>query len=227
MRTKKSKSADLERRRGGFLLVGLVTACAFSLLAFEWTVMKPKLTVLPPLSLEDDDDVELPPVYIQKKEVEVIKNPDPDRFIFGEPDPKPDPKPKPEPIPDPIPGADTLMLDTMPVLPVEPPAPTIFRIVEDMPEFIGGKEAMFGWLSRNTRYPEIDVDAGNQGTVWVTFVVNEYGNVVESEVVKGVSKTCDREALRVIDSMPKWKPGSQRGKKVKVRFELPIRFTLQ
>jgi protein TonB len=103
----------------------------------------------------------------------------------------------------------------------------IFTIVEEMPSFPGGEAALMKYLGKNIKYPAIAKDAGIQGTVYVTFVVNEEGAVKDVQVLRSIGGGCDEEAIRVVESMPKWKPGKQRGKSVKVQYNLPIRFTLK
>lgn len=99
-----------------------------------------------------------------------------------------------------------------------------FITVEQMPEFNGN---IGDYLNSKLRYPESAVDAGRQGRVVVRFVVNEDGHITNSEVIKSVAADLDAEALRVVNAMPKWKPGKQNGRAVKVYFTLPISFTLQ
>ncbi len=103
-----------------------------------------------------------------------------------------------------------------------------FIIVEDMPKFRGGDHNAFqAWIQRNLRYPEIAVENGISGRVFVKFAVNTEGKVVDAKVVRGVDPALDKEALRVINSSPKWDPGKQRGKPVKVQFTFPVVFILQ
>ncbi len=107
---------------------------------------------------------------------------------------------------------------------VTPPAetkPLIF--VEQMPEFIGD---MNEYLSKSLSYPAMARENNVQGKVMVQFVVNEDGSVSNAKVLRGIGSGCDAEALRVVNSMPKWKPGKQNGKAVKVYYTLPIRFVL-
>jgi len=103
----------------------------------------------------------------------------------------------------------------------------IFTIVENMPTFPGGEEALFKFLGKSTKYPPMAVDAGITGTVYVNFVVDKDGKVKNAKVVRGIHSACDKEALRVVNSMPKWTAGRQRGKPVKVSYNLPIKFTLK
>lgn len=101
-----------------------------------------------------------------------------------------------------------------------------FVTVDQMPEYIGGMDAMFEYLSKNLRYPEDAINAGIQGIVYVSFVVTVTGKVTEAKILRGIHESCDAEALRVVQEMPYWIPGSQRGKKVNVQFNLPVRFIL-
>ena len=102
----------------------------------------------------------------------------------------------------------------------------IFVVVEKMPEFPGGEEAMRRYLARNIRYPLIAQENGIQGRVICQFVVNADGKIVDVQVVRGVEASLDAEAVRVIQSMPSWTPGKQGGKSVRVKYTLPIRFKL-
>jgi len=108
----------------------------------------------------------------------------------------------------------------------EDTSPEIFTIVENNPEFIGGQDAMYEYLAKNLSYPAAAKDAGIQGIVYVTFVIIETGKVTGVKLLRGIGGGCDEEALRVVESMPYWNAGTQRGKKVKVQFNLPIRFYL-
>ena len=104
----------------------------------------------------------------------------------------------------------------------------VFVIVESMPEFPGGQQALFKYLSENIKYPVIAQENGIQGRVICQFVVNKDGSIVDVEVARsGGDPSLDKEAVRVIKSMPKWKPGKQRGKPVRVKYTVPVNFKLQ
>jgi len=92
--------------------------------------------------------------------------------------------------------------------------------------FPGGNEALMKWLSKNLKYPASAQENGIQGRVLVQFVVNKDGSIVEPKVLRSVDPALDKEALRVVSTMPKWQPGKQRGKTVRVRFTLPVTFRL-
>lgn len=100
----------------------------------------------------------------------------------------------------------------------------IFTVVEQMPEFVGGDVS--DYIKTNLKYPTKAKESGLQGTVYVTFVVTEEGNIVEPRVLRGVSPELDDAALAVVKNMPVWKPAKQRGKNVSVQYNLPVRFNL-
>ena len=103
---------------------------------------------------------------------------------------------------------------------------TVYQVVDQKPEFPGGEKAMFEFLSKNIVYPEKAKEAGIQGRVFVGFVIEKDGSVSEVKIMKGVGGECDEEALRVVKSMPNWKPGKKDGKVVRVSYTLPINFKL-
>lgn len=105
----------------------------------------------------------------------------------------------------------------------------VFTTVEIMPEYPGGKDEMVKFLSKNIKYPRKEKRKNIQGTVYIKFFIDEYGDVQSIEIIRGIKDggNLDKEALRVIKKMPKWKPGTQNGKPVKVWYSLPIKFTLR
>ena len=102
----------------------------------------------------------------------------------------------------------------------------IFLVVETMPKFPGGEKAMYTYIAKNVKYPAKAKQEGTQGRVFVTFVVEKDGSISEVALLRGVSEELDQEALRVIKSMPKWTPGEQSGKPVRVQYRMPIKFAL-
>lgn len=108
----------------------------------------------------------------------------------------------------------------------EPVQGDVFDVVEEMPQYPGGAEALLEFLNNNVQYPEEAEKAGIQGRVIATFVVEKDGSVSNAKVVKSVNPLLDAEALRVISAMPKWKPGKQNGKVVNVKYTVPISFRL-
>jgi protein TonB len=103
----------------------------------------------------------------------------------------------------------------------------IFTIVEEQPEFPGGEAALMEYLGKNISYPQLARESNIQGTVYVKFVVEPNGSISNVTILKGIGGGCDEEAIRVVKNMPSWKAGKQRGKAVRVQFNLPIRFILQ
>ena len=102
----------------------------------------------------------------------------------------------------------------------------VFQVVEQMPEFPGGMGECMKWLQANIKYPMEAKEKGEHGRVIVQFIVEKDGSITDVKVVRSVSPILDAEALRVISSMPKWKPGMQRGKVVKVKYTMPVMFNL-
>ena len=103
----------------------------------------------------------------------------------------------------------------------------VYMVCEEMPEFPGGMAECMKWLGANINYPETAQKNGVQGRVIVQFVVNTDGSIIEPQVARGIDPELDAEALRLINAMPKWKPGKQQGKAVRVKYTLPIAYRLQ
>ncbi len=222
MEVKKNEEANLEKKRAGFLFVGLVFALSLVLLAFEYTTYDIEVTELGGLNLDLIEEEIVPIAQIQP--------------------PPPPPPPKPttvieivddeEEVEEELEVMDLEVDEDTDIEIVEMPAEEveeeeIFTIVEQMPEFPGGEAELFKYLGKKIKYPTMAQDAGIQGVVFVTFVVEKDGSVVDAKVLRGIGGGCDEEALRVVRNMPKWNPGEQRGKKVKVQYNLPVRFTLR
>ena len=102
----------------------------------------------------------------------------------------------------------------------------IFQVVEEMPEFPGGMGECMKWIGQNIKYPKEAHDKGVQGRVLITFIVEKDGSITEPKVARGVSPALDAEALRVVSTMPKWKPAKQRGQVVRVKYTIPVMFRL-
>ena len=103
---------------------------------------------------------------------------------------------------------------------------TVYQIVEQMPQYSGGEEAMMKYVAENIKYPQAAKDKDISGRVFVSFVVEKDGSISNVKVVRGIGGGCDEEAARVIKGMPKWKPGMQKGKPVRVNYMMPINFKL-
>jgi protein TonB len=221
---KKSPKADLERRKLLFLEIGMVIALAVTLLAFNWkSYEKQELTLV----TRTVDNAEEEMVQITQQE-------------------KPPPPPKPpqqttviEIVEDDVEIEDDIEIDVeadqetevQDYVPVEEPEEEeeetqIFQVVETMPTFPGGDAARIKYLQNNLKYPTMARESGIQGKVFVTFVVEKDGSITDVKVLRGIGGGCDEEAVRVIKNMPKWKPGKQRGKPVRVQFNMPIVFKL-
>ena len=103
----------------------------------------------------------------------------------------------------------------------------IFQIVEEMPSFPGGEGKLLEYVATHIKYPQIARETGIQGRVFVGFVVEPDGSISNVKLLRGIGGGCDEEAMRVIKSLPKWKPGKQRGKAVRVSYQIPVLFKLQ
>jgi protein TonB len=121
-----------------------------------------------------------------------------------------------------------VMKGAVDVIPVGQVPEEIFGdVVEQMPSFPGGTQALFDYLKENMHYPEDCEETCVQGRVVVSFVVERDGSITESKVVKSVYPSLDEEALRVVNGMPKWFPGKQNGKSVRTKYTIPVSFKLQ
>jgi len=101
-----------------------------------------------------------------------------------------------------------------------------FTMVEEMPSFPGGEQAMFKHFATHVKYPDEASESGIHGAVYVTFIVERDGRISDVKVLRGIGGGCDEEAVRVVNGMPNWIPGKQNGKIVRVRYNLPIRYAL-
>ena len=202
MELKKSPKYDLERKKGLFLEIGLIFALAVTLVAFEWKNYD-KIEVS---DLGGRTAMDLPEEMVQITQQQNL----------------------------PAEADEATQVEAY-VAPVVQAAPVaeesveemeIFTVVEDQPNFPGGDEARMIYLKDNIKYPQMARESGIQGTVYITFVVERNGSVTDVKVLRGIGGGCDEEAIRVIENMPKWNPGKQRGKPVRVQFNMPIKFTL-
>lgn len=103
----------------------------------------------------------------------------------------------------------------------------VFSIVEQMPEYPGGQQALVDFISKNLRYPEKAREAGIEGKVIVAFVVDKEGFIQSPNIVRGIGYDCEKEVLRIMSIMPRWKPGKQNGTSVNVKMHLPVTFQLK
>ncbi len=227
MELKKSKKADLEKKKGIFLQIGLVIVLGIILAAFEWSSrpnMESTLGELADMDLEEEiipitrqQDVKPPPPPPPPKVADVLMIVEDDVEIED------------ELIIEDAEADQNMEIEIVEFEEEEEVAEEeVFFIVEDMPSFQGkGQEGFRSWIAKNLRYPEIAAENGISGKVYVQFAVNSKGEVVDAVVVRGVDPALDKEASRVVMASPKWAPGKQRGKAVKVQFTFPINFVLQ
>jgi protein TonB len=224
---KKSFKGDLERRKNTFILIGFVVTlglvyASFELFATNDLVKDMGIADEEAIFVMDEDVIATdptppppPPQVAQQQEIilQIVEdnirvNTD---FDFSQDF-----------------DMDAIIEEYVPIEIVEeivgatPP----MRFVEDMPEFIGGMDAMYAYLHANTKYPEVARNNNIQGQVFLEFVVERDGSITEVKVLVGVYPDLDQEAVRVVRSMPKWKPGKQMGKPVRTFFSIPIRFTI-
>lgn len=228
MEPKKSEKADLESKKLLFTEIGLAVALGATLLAFEWSTKDQQLDLM-----DTNDEVvaeeEMVPITTQEEI-------------------KPPPPPPPPPVADVlnIVENDTEIADEMELLDTEADESAeveireveevveeednsneVFLIVEQMPSFPGGDQALRKFLATEVKYPVIAQENGIQGRVFVKFVIGKDGSVSDVQVARPFDPNLDKEAVRVVKSMPKWTPGKQRGKPVRVSYTVPINFVLQ
>lgn len=222
---KKNPKYDLERFRSLFVEIGLVVALALVLMAFEW-----KKADKAESGFEQMQVIDIPEELVE---------------ITRQEQPEP---PKPEPqttileiVDDNVEVQNELDISAeddqskevaefiAPVVveEVQVVEAEIFTIVEEQPEFPGGEAALMEYLGKNISYPQLARESNIQGTVYVKFVVEPNGSISNVSILRGIGGGCDEEAIRVVKNMPSWKAGKQRGKAVRVQFNLPIRFILQ
>jgi len=225
METKKSKKSDLEKIKSIFFQFGLIISLAIVITAFEWTTYYNNSEDLG-VFIAQADNLELPPITLMKEEIkppapkialevsnivqnDVIVN-DTIQFITSD-------------------LTDSNPIDSFSLSnDIEPETgePTMFWKVEIKPEFKGGEKSMYKFLIDKLTYPEIPKENDIQGTVYIEFTIDKMGKVIRPKVVKSVDPYLDKEALRVVTSMPDWKPGIQAGKPVSVTNVIPIKFKL-
>ena len=228
MELKKNPKADLEKRRGLYLEIGLVVILAASLVAFEVK------------SYDSDESTAFVREVVDEPEEIIIQT------DIQEPPPPPpqevpevttvinivenDQKIENELVVDAGLNEDTRNIAIAPVVVEEEEEvkeEEIFTVVENEPEFPGGMEALYKYLAQNIKYPQLARENGITGKVYVTFVVEKDGSIANPKILRDIGGGCGAEAIRVVKSMPKWTPGKQRGKAVRVQFNLPVNFNLK
>ena len=229
MKTKKSEKADLENKRNTFLLLGLVMALGIVLAAFEWNTKAKGANDFGPmaaLNVEEEiipitrmDEIKPPPPPPPPKVIEIINIVDDEVEIEEEFEMESTEVTK------------DLVFDIAPIVETsreeEIEEDKVFIIVEEQPEFPGGERALLRFINNSIRYPVIAQENGVQGRVFYKFVVDTDGSVTNVEIIRGPDASLNKEAKRVLESLPKFKPGKQRGRPVRVYFSSAINFVLQ
>lgn len=226
MQLKKSPEASLEDKKLIYVLMGLVFVLSICYVALEWTEKEVTKYEVTDMDFAFEEEIEIqqtsqettpppPPPAVQEVEVLNVVEDDVETQSIE------------------INTEDDKDVEVVIAAPVEAPVEeeeeeVVFMVVETMPEFPGGQAALFKYLSENVKYPVIAQENGIQGRVICQFTVNKDGSIVDVDVVRsGGDASLDKEAVRVIKSMPKWKPGKQRGKPVRVKYTVPVNFKLQ
>lgn len=227
MELKKNKKYELEPKRPMFFGIGMIISISLALVAFEW-----KSEVDPIIYPQPEDEVDwyvMDEIEITRQEVPDIPKPKMEKKVITPDviikevediieDMQEDPKIDIEETVDDI-------IESIPVAPEIPDEP--FIRVEQMPEFPGGEKALLTFISKNLKYPRQAQQMGIQGRVHVQFVIDKDGSVTNIKLVRGIGAGCDEEAMRVLGMLPKFSPGKQRGKPVRVQMQLPVFFKLK
>ena len=228
MEIKKTPKADLENKKSLMTEIGLVITLGIVLAAFEWSTTDVKIDtsgMIEEAAVEEEivpitrqEEIKPPPPPPPPKMSDIINIVDDDVELDDELD-----------LPDTEADENTTYDYQQEIAVVEEEEETqeVFFIVEEMPVFPGGEEALRKFIAQSVKYPVIAQENGIQGRVFVSFVVNQKGEVTNVKVARPFDPNLDKEAVRVVQSMPKWSPGKQRGKAVKVSYTVPINFVLQ
>lgn len=226
MEAKKSNRANLEKRKSAHFVLGLIISLSLILISFEWTTMTTKLADVNKATEISLDQIILPPIPRDEPIPPKPKTP-PIATVLE----LVDEDPLLEPIiwdPEAMPGTEVYF----PPVPADGPEKYTgtedYVFVQIMPKFNGGdpNTEFYKYISGKLKYPSEAVENLVSGKVFVKFVVNSEGYVERAEVLKGVHPVLDQEALRVINSSPRWEPGFQQGRNVNVIFTFPINFVL-
>jgi len=224
MEAKKSKNDQLEGNKTLFFQLGLIITLVAVLMAFEYKSYS-ELSFTDLFRKMDNTIEETIPITVhEKKPLPVIPIPTPSINVVKDLVDTPD-----------VPTIDVTANQqtaspTIPVIPLDEPEvidDTPFVVVEDMPVFPGGLSALYRFIGENIKYPQVAKEVGIQGTVFVRFIIERDGSVSNAELLRSIGGGCDEEALRVVNSLPKWTPGMQMGKPVRVSYNLPVKFTLR
>ncbi|MBQ7710535.1 MAG: energy transducer TonB [Bacteroidales bacterium] len=227
MELKKSPKADLEDKKGLLLEIGLVVALVFALVAFNIksydaeeveVAQRTAINEIEDVIIQTAEDTPPPPEPEQPEvatELVVVENDAEITHELGIVDMGDDAnKAQEEFVP--------VEIEEEVVVEEE----EIFQVVEEEPEFPGGMEALYKYLGESIKYPQLAKENNIEGKVYVTFVVEKDGSIANPRILRDIGGGCGNEAVRVVKAMPKWKAGKQRGKNVRVQFNLPVSFKL-
>ena len=221
MELKKSNKADINQLRAPMILIGLLFISSIVLAAFTYSTYVPngdgndKNNRMVDVIIQEDNVIEEPVVQPEQPQIDVPQPPVEESPPVENKDTPPPPVTAP-PTPPPMPTGPKDV----------PPPPEIIDFPDKEAGFPGGAAAMARWIQENVVYPETAREMGDQGRVYVQFVVEPDGSITNVEIIRKVSADLDREAKRVVQRMPRWEPGESKAKKVRTRVRLPINFTL-
>ena len=230
MESKISPKADLQKKNALFLEIGLIVALGLCLLAFEWSSTDKVETMdltAQTQTIEEEEIIntqeqqeippEMPKIPVLSDIIDIVDDDiqvNDDLFIDTEDNANL--------------GVEIMDYHAAVEEEVVEEEAIPFALVEEKPKFQGGDANTFSaWVNKNLQYPEIAKENGVQGRVTLQFTVNTDGSVSDVKVLRGVDESLDKEAVRVIQSMPNWIPGMQKGQPVRVKFTLPVTFRLQ
>ncbi len=226
MELKKNPKADLERWKSTFFLLGLVISLGIILAAFSVTQKKSAVDEFTRLEDVDFEDEDIP--ITRQEQPPEVKPPPPQQTIEVLTIVDDDTEIEDEFEMDDVEADENTQVEIVDIEEEEEEEePEIFYIVETMPEFPGGEIGLRKYIATHVKYPNIARENGIEGKVYVRFCVTSKGTVEKVSIARGVDPILDKEALRVVKALPKWKPGEQRGKKVNVWYTVPINFQLQ
>ena len=222
MEAKKTEKADLTKKSGLFLSIGLLFTLAIAVMAFEWKSYDEQVDLLQGKSTNTFEEmIEVPPTEQPPPPAPVIQQPQ----IVEVPDEeeiKEDLNIKFD-----VEVTEDTKVDAVTVVEeVKEEVDEIFTVVEETAAPKGGMPAFYNYISEKMKYPAQARRMGVEGKVFVQFVIGKDGSITDVKVIKGIGAGCDEEAARVMQGAPPWNPGKQRGKAVKQRYTLPIQFKL-
>ncbi len=228
MEAKKTPKADLEKRRGLYLEIGLVVILALALVAFNIKSYDKEVKEVNTRVAESEIDAEV----LNTPPEELPPPPPPEQEIVAtdlkvvENDEQPINEVGLINADDNANRAQETFVKVEVKEEVEEAEEEVFLVVEDDPEFPGGLSALSQYLASNIKYPQLAKENNITGKVFVSFVVEKDGSVGQVKILRDIGGGCGAEAVRVVKAMPKWKPGKQRGKPVRTQFNLPVDFSL-